>query len=201
MVGAPPTPDHDPELGPAGEGDGGTASREDVPTDDPIPAKGLIEGKESDVRPAVACRCAEPEEQLMKSDVRPHAVVRLADPKQHTTNSGVKPVASDRSADLEEHSKEKDIEQKDVDLEGDSRFRAFRKAFYGYFRWAVSSFDREPVKRVRQDCPKVFYAYADYLIATGSSKALGPNQSRIGRLNGLVYAAAIYVYNANHEAS
>uniref|UniRef100_A0A0M3III2 Reverse transcriptase n=1 Tax=Ascaris lumbricoides TaxID=6252 RepID=A0A0M3III2_ASCLU len=116
MVGAPPTPDHDPEHGPAGEGDGGTTSQEDVPTDDPIPANDPTEGKESDVRPAVACRCAEPEEQLMESDVRPPAVVRLADPEQHTTKSGVKPVALDGYADLEERPKEKDIEQMGVDF-------------------------------------------------------------------------------------
>uniref|UniRef100_A0A0M3HL29 Myb-like domain-containing protein n=1 Tax=Ascaris lumbricoides TaxID=6252 RepID=A0A0M3HL29_ASCLU len=81
MVGAPPTPDHDPEHGPAGGGDGGTALQEDISADDPIPANGPTEGKESDVRPAVACR--EPEEQLMKSDARPPAVIRLADLEQH----------------------------------------------------------------------------------------------------------------------
>uniref|UniRef100_A0A915A9N7 Uncharacterized protein n=1 Tax=Parascaris univalens TaxID=6257 RepID=A0A915A9N7_PARUN len=75
MVCAPPIPGYDPERGPTGEGDGGTSSQEDVPTDYQISAKGLKGDKE-----------------------RPHG-----------------------SANLEEHLKEKDIEQKDVVLEGAPR--------------------------------------------------------------------------------
>uniref|UniRef100_A0A914SAZ3 Uncharacterized protein n=1 Tax=Parascaris equorum TaxID=6256 RepID=A0A914SAZ3_PAREQ len=58
----------------------------------------------------------------------------------------MRPVEIGRSANLEEHSKEKDIEQKGVDVEGDQRFRALRKPCYEFFRWVVSSFDKELVK-------------------------------------------------------
>ncbi len=81
-----------------------------------------------------------------------------------------------------------------AELMTDPRFCGFRKAFNGYFRWAAHSFDREPVKRVALDCPKELFAMADALIANGCKKALRPNESEIGRLNGLVYAAARTIY-------
>ncbi|VDM24332.1 unnamed protein product [Toxocara canis] len=33
-------------------------------------------------------------------------------------------------------------------------YRAFRKVFYGHFRWVVASFDREPGMRIGKNCSK-----------------------------------------------
>lgn len=85
------------------------------------------------------------------------------------------------------------VETPEVVGEEETRFWAFRKAFYGYFRWAVNGFDREPLKRIGKDCPEILFAYADRLIHAAYD-ARGPNQSRIGRLNALVYAAGRAIY-------
>lgn len=88
---------------------------------------------------------------------------------------------------------EENSEQRECSFSEDPQYWAFRRAFYGYFRWAVNGFDREPLKRVGRNCPKKLFAYADSLVGSAFA-AFGPNQSEIGRLNGLVYAAGRTIY-------
>lgn len=67
---------------------------------------------------------------------------------------------------------------------------AFRKSFMGYYHWASKSFNRITVRKGPKEYPKALLEMADDLINEMWMRPLEKNQSRVGRLNALVYAAA-----------
>uniref|UniRef100_A0A915AZ71 Reverse transcriptase domain-containing protein n=1 Tax=Parascaris univalens TaxID=6257 RepID=A0A915AZ71_PARUN len=66
---------------------------------------------------------------------------------------------------------------------------AFRRSFMGYYHWASKSFDRVPIRRFSGTYPKALMEAGNKLIDEVWKRPLEKNQSRIGKLNALVYAA------------
>lgn len=154
-------------------------------------SKGSLSAKWAAIRKIVVAAPAQPrvlpqlEEELGEGTDTPEDPIETpeAEESEETAEGGI---------NLELTEADRDNQPPEIDLE-DPAYRAFRKAFHGYFRWAVNSFDREPVKRIGRNCPKLLFAYADKCIRE-MIDARGPNQSEIGRLNAAVYAAGRTIY-------